>query len=309
MVVYWIVQAAVAYVLWPVLLDDSLDVLKDAGFVAFVGAMLAFIMVGQAVLVMPVRPPGAGPGSRIGRWGRCLLAGVTVGLLASAAVWTVMWAMMLVRADWLPDEVQWALVVGVPGAAWIGTTLFLLWKSRDGMPAGLSLIVTALGAAALVAGFAAGAMGAAQLAFKADFSDRTWAAATSGTLILSWVVATPLLLAFGRRVGHETALGWISSRLFLGSVIEAALVIPVDAMTRRKTSCYCGEGTLWSLMMCWAVGTLVLGPAIWLLPIGRRRRRWLQGRCEACGYDMRGCPGAERCPECGAGWKPATRAA
>jgi hypothetical protein len=125
----------------------------------------------------------------------------------------------------------------------------------------------------------------------------------AGVILVSWAVATPLLLSFSRYKPPHTALGRISSRLLMGTLIEAAAVIPLDVMVRRKTDCYCGEGSLWSLTMCWVVGSLVLGPAMWLYPLRKRRLRWYRGVCPACGYNMRGCPGADRCPECGAGWR------
>ena len=47
-----------------------------------------------------------------------------------------------------------------------------------------------------------------------------------------------------------------------------------------------------------ACAATALLPAVWLTRAARRRRRRRAGRCEACGYNLRGSPG--RCPECGA---------
>lgn len=127
-----------------------------------------------------------------------------------------------------------------------------------------------------------------------------------GGLAVSWLAATPLLWAFAKNRRRETVLGRIASRLFLGTVVEAVAVIPLDVMVRRKESCYCGAGTFWSLLACGGIGVFALGPAILLPLITRRRKRWYAGRCEVCGYDMTGTPKAERCPECGAGWRPPT---
>jgi len=35
----------------------------------------------------------------------------------------------------------------------------------------------------------------------------------------------------------------------------------------------------------------------------RRLNRWIDDRCEGCGYDLRGLGGSGRCPECGKSFK------
>jgi peptidoglycan/LPS O-acetylase OafA/YrhL len=55
-----------------------------------------------------------------------------------------------------------------------------------------------------------------------------------------------------------------------------------------------------AIVLYWMVllvgGIAVLGKRLVWRPVVRRRRR-RRGRCETCGYDLRGS--AERCPECG----------
>ncbi len=315
---YWIAQAGLAYFLWPLLVTDTLSgsgwsFALDPSYILWMGGSLLMIMAAQAALLMPVRAPAVQQGSK-GRWWGHLRCGMAVGAMAGYA-----WALLAFSLDllhvsswpWRAGEaIAYPLVVAAIVTPF--ATLAFAWRCRRGVPAALSAAIAACLAASLAAGllFAASAvptaLGPKRSLFGGGPGDeylRVWWIATLGVFFLGWIVATPLLLAFLRRGDHESALARIASRLFMGSLIEAGAVIPLDVMVRRKTDCYCEEGTLWSLTICWGVGTLVLGPAIWLIPLAKRRKRWYAGRCEACGYDMSGCRDAERCPECGAGWR------
>lgn len=175
---------------------------------------------------------------------------------------------------------------------------------------GSSLLVSAASAgfacALLLAAGVYAALGAADWwGILTDHEPTGWA------LILlplpAWVVMTPLLFRFARRGStRESRLGRISAALFLGSVVETVAIIPIDIMVRRRTDCYCAESTFFSLLYCGTVGMYAFGPAILLPLLARRRKRWYGGHCGACGYDMSATMEAERCPECGAGWRAST---
>ena len=124
-----------------------------------------------------------------------------------------------------------------------------------------------------------------------------------GMILVGWLIATPLLLAFCRKGPRDLILARLSSGLFLGTALETIAIMPIDIMVRKRTDCYCGSGTFLALTATGSVGLLALGPAIIAPLVMRRRRRWWRSRCEHCGYDMRGSLDADRCPECGAGWR------
>ncbi len=124
-----------------------------------------------------------------------------------------------------------------------------------------------------------------------------------GVLATAWLISTPLLIVFCRRGRREAWLQRLATGMFLGTIIEAAAIIPLDLLVRRRDDCVCAAGTFLSLAICSAVGLFVLGPAVLLPLLAARRTRWNGGRCEVCGYDMKGRRLADVCPECGAGWR------
>jgi hypothetical protein len=135
---------------------------------------------------------------------------------------------------------------------------------------------------------------------------RTMERALLASGFASWIILTPLMVAFVRRpdpAGLEGRLNRLASRLLMGTVIEAVASIPIALMVRRKTDCYCGQGTFWAMFVHIGLGALLIGPALVLPVLAKRRRAWYAGHCPACGYDMKGLTNAARCPECGSGWK------
>ncbi|CAG1010180.1 hypothetical protein PHYC_03809 [Phycisphaerales bacterium] len=168
----------------------------------------------------------------------------------------------------------------------------------------LSLIIAGGLIGALMIALALG-VGHAVLTFldQSGVSDSFLLWSLLGVGVVSWALATPLLIAFTRRGRPESVIQRVAARLFVGTIIEAAAMIPLDVLVRRKEDCVCATGTYLALTICGAVGLFVLGPAALLPILARRRKRWYAGRCEVCGYDMSRTSQLDRCPECGSGWK------
>jgi hypothetical protein len=191
----------------------------------------------------------------------------------------------------------------------------LLWPVRRPGPRAargwsmkISLGVAGLACAALTVGLVIAVLGTLEefgglaLEFVGPFGlDPEWMLLLFA--VLAWTAWTPLLLAFTRAGSRESALGRVSARILLGTIIEVAAILPLDVMVRRKTDCYCATGTYLALTLAGMVGLFAMGPAVLLPLLARRRKRWYHGRCDACAYDMSATPNAHRCPECGAGWR------
>lgn len=87
--------------------------------------------------------------------------------------------------------------------------------------------------------------------------------------------------------------------LIAGTILELLITIPIDVQVRRRTNCYCGEGTFFSLAIGLTAILWVFGPGVAILFFIRRRQRLGQtGCCLQCGYNLRGLT-SDRCPECG----------
>lgn len=285
----------------------------DGWYCTVIGVHASIIMVAQGVILLPARPPGM-RSARDVPWRQHLLAAVVVGLLCAGVYASMIALYDSTSISWLQNLPQlhgflvstsMVFLVGSTGAFVAFGVLVTAFKERT--PLGLVACICALCSAALLGGL--GYIGCAiwRVSHGEDTSDRALSLVL-GAILVMWVFATPLLSAFLRRRPGEARLHLVAKRLFIGSVVETVSMIPLDVMVRRKSNCYCGEGTFWALLICSTVGLIALGPMIFLLPLGHRRRRLESGCCPLCGYDMTATPKAERCPECGAGWRPATPA-
>jgi hypothetical protein len=98
---------------------------------------------------------------------------------------------------------------------------------------------------------------------------------------------------------------WIYRVLIAGTIVEMLITIPIDAAVRKRTNCYCGEGSFLSLVVGLTAILWMFGPGVAILFLVRRNQLIAQklGRgthfyCQTCGYDLHGLT-SRRCPECG----------
>lgn len=313
---FWLAQASALYVLPAVVVhDDPTRFFPDPAHVAETLAesdyiFLAFIIalgvtLTQALIVMPVAPAKIDRHARPS-WARCALAGSALGIIAAGAIYSVVGALGATHV-WDPPH---ALVDPLaPPFSALALTLALIASILirrscvRGIPIMLSLVMLGLIAALICTGAALALAEAIEQLTTFEFSTAGWAVMSGCAVVGPWALGTLLLRAYLRAGARlrtpEWALTRVSRWLFAGSVVELVATIPLDVMVRRRSSCYCAEGTFWSLLLAATAGFAALGPMIFLLPIARRRERAFQGLCPSCGYDRRSLAHDTPCPECG----------
>jgi hypothetical protein len=88
--------------------------------------------------------------------------------------------------------------------------------------------------------------------------------------------------------------------IIAGTWLELLITIPIDVQVRKRTTCYCGEGTFFALVIGSTLAIWSFGPGLVLLFLTRRLQRdGYFSLCRKCGYDLRGTT-APRCPKCAA---------
>jgi hypothetical protein len=259
----------------------------------------------QALIVLPVAPAKIDRAARPS-WARCLLASAALGLIATATFYFAMAACDATNLFRPPDVLTnpiappFAIIASLAGLA---AGLWIRWRCARGIPIMLSLVMLGLIAALIVTGAALTlAEGLEQLA-SFQFSTAGWVVLTTLAVLIPWTLGTLMIRAYLRRTEPDQVPEWGMTRLarwlFAGSVVELVATIPLDVMVRRRTSCYCSEGTFWSLILAATAGLAALGPMIFFLPVARRRQRAFKGLCPSCGYDRRSLTPHTPCPECG----------
>lgn len=275
---------------------SSLDDLLDPSYAVTVGPAALAAPFLQLVFLMPASRAKERPGRlSVGRW---IIASLALGGLAGMCAMPVL---IVVQGGiegfglYLDPEIELIFPLGfIPGV--IVAAVLVRWKWRTGIPVKASLSLAGLLCGLLVGGLVFIFQG---LYDYLGPGNSGWGVlAASLAFLTSWAAATPLLWAYRRGELAESRLSRVANLIFKGTLVELVATIPLDAITRRKTTCYCTDGSFLALIICGTVGFLALGPAIYLLPAVRRARRE-HGLCPECGYDLRGAR-EPQCPECGA---------
>ncbi|GIK20533.1 MAG: hypothetical protein AMXMBFR77_27130 [Phycisphaerales bacterium] len=178
-------------------------------------------------------------------------------------------------------------------------------RRKRGVAVYFSLSVAAIGLGVLVSGAVGAAASVIVNYLPSGIDEDHVLIVMLASLGVSWAGCTTLLVTYVHATDKpsEAVIARVARVLFRGSVVEFVALIPLDVMVRRKTSCYCGEGTFFALLGVGSVVLIAAGPAA-LLPLLAKRKAFRHGRaCQWCGYDMRGTPEASVCPECGRPWR------
>lgn len=89
--------------------------------------------------------------------------------------------------------------------------------------------------------------------------------------------------------------------LLANTAIGMVLMLPIDAIVRRKKDCYCATGSFWGLVLGIITALWLLGPFVVLWLSRTRRLRLRRHACLACGHARPPGP-TSACQECGRGW-------
>ena len=150
--------------------------------------------------------------------------------------------------------------------------------------------------------------------------------AGKGVIALGWLrnditFHTPQDAAEARAAGEAAGVGWSPNRWPVKDVPQGLPYVKKfwnrlgfgrTVTTRRRPAGRAGENLrsrwvpakdetdvhAWVAVPLWAVvAATMVPPVAWLVRRRRRQGRRGEGRCPACGYDLRASP--DRCPECG----------
>lgn len=101
--------------------------------------------------------------------------------------------------------------------------------------------------------------------------------------------------------GDPVGLDRMMLPLIAHSAVGMLLLVPIDAIVRRRKECFCATGSYLGIVLGITATLCLLGPFA-MLALSRRHRMALRRRaCMACGHERPPTP-SEVCQECGRGW-------
>lgn len=287
------------------LAQGDFSLFSDELFWATVIVIVAMIIL-QGAFLTPVAFPITRNDEKPG-WLRMSISGLATAITMLVPVLYVALMLFNFNREWddegflqFVSDHPWivlivgTLVLGVPMTIWMKR------KWKDGIPVIASIRIAGLVCGILIAGAVLWLLTLVDLFGKDDVNlvENPFVWALSCAPLVGWIVATPILIRFAKRHPGDGVLDKIAKILMGGTIIELAAIIPFDIMVRRKNDCYCLSSSFFSLIAAGSAGFIIFGPLV-LLIVGRRKVRWMKGRCKQCEYDMTGFPLAWRCPECG----------
>jgi hypothetical protein len=213
-------------------------------------------------------------------------------LLVGGAVWFYsemgLGAVFLVIAALVFFGVQGMFLIGMPQLRWP--------RPVRRKPMWLTVVAGALVAGALTFGLIATGMSLFDVwntATKAIGGHIFWA------VLVTWAA---WLVVFGVMWTGEWLGGFkqIYRVICAGTWLEILITIPIDVQVRKRTDCWCGEGTFFALVAGGTVALWSFGPGLVLLFLTRRlQREGYFSLCGKCGQDLTGVT-EKRCPRCAA---------
>lgn len=165
-----------------------------------------------------------------------------------------------------------------------------------------SLVIGGMLAAALTTGLVSGLVSLADSILDRTGVEPLWEAQAPvillGTFGAGWTFWTIILFGAMRDIWPDRVMARLMKAVFVGSIAEFVLMLPIDVLARRRSSCHCSEGSFAGLMISGTAALCVLGPGVALFLTRGRYRRWRRTHCERCGHPRGPTPGPQ-CPECG----------
>jgi hypothetical protein len=122
----------------------------------------------------------------------------------------------------------------------------------------------------------------------------------AAVLIVSWILWGRFLFRMSH-AADPAGIDRILLPLLHATAIGMVLLLPIDAISRQKKSCYCAAGSFLGLVMGILAVIWLVGPTAVLLLSRRRRLALRRLACLQCGH-TRPPTRSDACQECGRGW-------